>query len=57
MTYAAYPAGSGDRNNRTGRALKNTEKRYRFFTIDRLVKAGGAVYNEKNFDDLNGASS
>ena len=32
------------------KAPKNTEKRYRFFTIDRLVKAGGAVYNEKNFD-------
>ena len=37
------------------KAPKNTEKRYRFFTIARLVKVGGAVYNEKNFDDLNGA--
>ena len=37
------------------KAPKNTEKRYRFFTIDRLVKAGGAVYKEKNLDDLNGA--
>ena len=32
------------------KAPKNTEKRYRFFTIDCLAKAGGAVYNEKNFD-------
>ena len=53
--YAGNETEPGETAQIPDKAPKNTEKRYRFFTIDRLAKVGGAVYNEKNLDDLNGA--